>query len=232
MVLFQSDWSRLVLIFVVGLFLCGIFLFISIKLLTRNRNRLTLTLSAFYLFSAAGFLINAIYSVLRINPIVYVLLFITYFLVVFSQIFLVSFLLNLVNVYVNWKKQIAIILSFGILLFLVLSIPGGMTINEETNWRPIYSWPLTFGIIILVSTCIVIPTIILSIKMYKIFEDKNLKRKLQYFLVGIFGIFVISYGAFLNFALKDPEFNAIWTYIALLVIPFGIMIYYGIGHSI
>ena len=232
MVLFQNDWSRLVQIFIIGLFLCGIFLFISIKILTRNRNRLTLTLSGFYLSSAAGFLINAIYSVLRINPIVYILLFITYFLVIFSLIFLVSFLLNLVYVYVNWKKQIIIILSFGILLFLVLSIPGGITINEETNWSPIYSWPLTFGVIILVSICIVIPTIILSIKMYKIFEDKNLKKKLQYFLVGIFGIIVLAYGVFLNFALNDPEFNIIWSYIGLLVIPFAFMIYYGIGHSI
>ncbi len=232
MVFFQADWSRLVLIFVVGLFLTIMFLFISYKILTRHRDRLTLTLSSFYIAEALGFLTNVIYSFLMVNPIVTILLFITYYLVVFGFIFIVIFLLNLVKMYIKIKIQLIIICTYAVSVFLVLSIPGGMTINENTNWRPIYSWTLVFGVSILISSFILIPTIILSIKTYKIFEDENLRRKLKYFLIGIFGMIIISYGALINMALNDPGFSLLWSFISLLVVPSGIMIYYGIGHSI
>ena len=232
MVPLETDLPRLVLIFVVGLFLTIMFLFISYKILTRHRDRLTLTLSAFYITEALGFLTNVIYILLRINPLVFILLFITYFLVVFGFIFIVIFLLNLVKMYIKLRIQLIIIFTYALSIFSVLSIPGGITINENTNWTPIYSWTLVLGVSILISSFISIPTIILSIKVYKIFEDENLRRKLKYFLIGIFGMIIISYGALFNMALNDPNFSLLWSIISLLVVPSGIMIYYGIGHSI
>ena len=232
MIFAEIDWSRLIIILVAQLFLSAIYLVISSRILIRKTNRLTLCLSGFYTTNAIGFLINAVYLSLNVNPIVYVLVFITAFMVLFGYIFIVIFMLNLIKLNIKLKPQLIIILSYAFSLFLALLIPGGITVNESTEWRPIYSWPLLTFVIILFTCFIFIPTVIFSKKTYKTFEDPNLKRKLRYFFIGIFLMLIISFGGLINLTWNNPTFRNLLSFIALLAIPAGFLIYYGIGSKL
>jgi hypothetical protein len=69
--------------------------------------------------------------------------------------------------------------------------------------------------------------------MYKLFEDKGLKKKLRYFSLGIFGTFISLYGLILYNTWDDPLYKLIWGVISLFLVPIsGFLIYYGIGHNL
>ena len=234
MIFQETEWTRFFLIVIIQSFICVLFLSLAHKILRRNQNRLTLILSGFYISEALGLIMNIIYYPLKINPLVYILHFITCFFIGFGQIFLVIFLLNLFKLDkdFNMKKHVIIISSYAISIFLLLIFPGGITINENTNWRPVFSWTFLVSLYIFFTCFIIIPTIILSIEIYKKFENKNLKRKLKLFFLGINGTFFAYYGSLLYNTWDDPLFRAIWSVLSLIIIPSGLLIYYGIGKDL
>ncbi|MCK4686876.1 MAG: hypothetical protein KAT66_02005, partial [Candidatus Lokiarchaeota archaeon] len=61
MLLQGNDFARILTIYLTQLIFSGIFLIIAYKILKRNRNRLTLTLSGFYFSLSIGFILNAVY---------------------------------------------------------------------------------------------------------------------------------------------------------------------------
>ncbi|MFX0176924.1 MAG: hypothetical protein ACFE85_11910 [Candidatus Hodarchaeota archaeon] len=223
-------------------FLSLLLYYLAFKVIKRNRNRITLALGAFYFFPATGFLLNLIFLPFSSSLGGYILYFSAAFLILFGFIFLILFIINLLNMkmYYSIKKQLIIVIIYGLADLILLLWPGGITINEQTNWTPSFS--IQFFIISYLFFTLVIsfPSILLSIKLYHTFTDKRLKKKFGLFLIGIIGMFSAFYGLILynTSELTDAviileNFKSIWTVLVFcIVIPSGLLIYYGIGQNL
>ena len=226
----MQEFNRYLLIYIVALAISLIFFIIAFILLKRKRNQLTIILSCFYIIEATGFIINAIYPPLRINPLVYILYFIALFLILFGQIFLILFnllLLKRENIKISNNKITIIILFYAFIIFSILYFPNGFIINEQTNWRPIWSWSFLIIIYVFMTGVILLPFTFLFYKLYKRFEDKDLKKRLKLFFIGFLGMAIGLYGAFLYNTWDNYFFRTIWTIIvSFLAIGSGVLIYH------
>lgn len=238
MLLQSPELSRLLIVFITGLILASIFLYIAVKLLKRNRMRSIITLSMFYTFSTAGLIFNAIFVLIATlmpenESLLISLYFLSFYPILFSPIFIITFintLLKLDDVF-TLKKQILIIMIYGLITFLVFFTPDGIKFTEE--WRPIFSWTLFAVILIVFTAFTVIPTLIYSRRLLKTFKDKILKKKLLTFIIGVIGVLTSVYGATLYITWQDPLFRSIWSVATVIIlIPSALFIYYGIGREL
>ncbi|TFF90021.1 MAG: hypothetical protein EU548_05160, partial [Promethearchaeota archaeon] len=163
------DLTMILQIFVVlpitGLF----FLYLIIKILRKNHSRLNISLSLLYILTGLGILLNLIYSLIRNDIIVVVLNFITNFSTCFGLIFLFSTnqIMLKSEIIFTKTKQALIVTFYGILLFLMIifyPFGGGVTINESTDWKPVWNFPIFIYLTLVITICAVIPIIITSIR--------------------------------------------------------------------
>ncbi len=238
MLLQSIDQSRILIIFTGQLILASIFLFIAIKLLIRTRPRPIITLSILYILSPAGFIFNVLHVLIAaIQPENVVLLRVIYFFsfypLLFSPIFLLTFIISILKLgdVFTIKKQLIITLIYGFVTLLIFFIPEGITFTEQ--WRPIYSWGFFTAIYISFTIFVTIPTIWYSRRLIKTFQDRILKKKLTTFLIGVFGMYFVVYGATLYLTWQNPLFTTIWSVVTFfLMIPSAILIYLGIGREL
>lgn len=231
-----TEFSRLFIIFVPQIFMVVLFSFLIFKILKRNTNRNSLTLSVFYFTVGLSLALNGFTVLIAFFlPGEYIgsLYFFLTFLVIFSFVFVMVFILGLLKLkYVfTVKKALAIILAYGIVWLLLLLYPGGISYSE--NWVPIYSLPLYISANILFTISFTIPVIYFSIRLRRLFIDSNLKKKLSMFLVGIMLAIIIIYGALLYNTWQNPTFKTVWSLVTMvLLISSGLLIYYGIGRDL
>ena len=234
--LLQID-NRIFGIFIIQPIAVLFFIYIAIRILKRNKNLLTLTLSAFYILSAAGLIVNIFFLMGTLIPvdlssILSILYFISSFLVIFAPMFLVIFLFLIKQQDFSSKSYILLTSFYGLGCLLLIVIPGGIKIGIHTNWIPIYHWMFSVIFYIFFSLIIVIPTIYLLMKLLISFQDRNLRKKFFIFMIGIFSMLISVYGIVLYNTWHDPTFRAIWSIISLIVIPAGFLIYNGIGQNL
>ena len=237
MLLQSIDLPDLVIIFISQLILASIFLFIAIKLLRRTRPRPIITLSILYFLLIAGFIFNIIHVIIRtINPenvlLLKVIYFLTFYPLLFAPIFLLTFIMSILKLgdVFTLKKQLIITLIYGSVTFLIFFIPKGITFKES---RPEYSWAFFAAIYTSFTIFITIPTIWYSRRLVGTFQDKILKKKLITFLIGVFAMYSVIYGAVLYLTWQNPLFRTIWSVVTfILMIPSGILIYLGIGREL
>jgi len=79
---------------------------------------------------------------------------------------------------------------------------------------------------------IIISSTIFFKKLYNKFEKNELKKKFKYFTGGTYGMFLSSYGAVLYNTWQNPIFKLVWTFLSLIIIPSGILIYCGIARNL
>lgn len=238
--IFQSDY-RFIPIFTSQLFIIVIFLILALKILKRNVNRANVTLSLYYFFTSSGLIFNILFFILPlIDPwnifLATIFYDFTYYLLFLSLIFLLAFTLNLLMLESEFTKikYLVLVFTHAIITFMFLFFPEGITIIKVNNeWRPLYSWLFLITMYIYFSGVIVIPTIIYSLRLYKRFEAKNLKKRLRYFILGVIGSFIVLYGVGLYNTWHDPIFRLVWGILNILIlIPSGLLIYYGIGQNL
>ncbi len=227
------DIARFIQIFMVQ-GLAGLFyLFIAYKILKREKKGLNLILSSFYICVALAVIINVVYAFIFVEEVVYILHVTTYYLLCFPLIFLLVFVLILLKseeVFTP-KLQLILIVVFGILLVGLWLIPNGVTINESTNWKP--DWSLTYLLYsLIVCSLSIFPTIFLSLKLYRKFEYKGLKKKLKYFLIGISGYFFLYFGTSISNTLNDPTFRIIWSLLSLPMLVSLYFVYFGVAKNL
>ena len=87
----QMDAARIIQVYVFQLGMGIFFLLIALLILKRDRKRLNVIFSAFFLCIFLGTLVNVIYAPLNVNPAVLFLHLITDFLLFLSVIFLLIF---------------------------------------------------------------------------------------------------------------------------------------------
>jgi hypothetical protein len=191
-----------------------------------------------YFFTAFGLIFNAIFIVTAAfipdNVLLLQILYIfTFYPMLFSPIFILTFIVSILKLEFVFtiKKQLIITIIYGFVNGLFFFIPNGITFTEQ--WRPIYSWTFFMCIYIIFTGCIVIPTVIYSRRLIKTFQDKILKKKLITFIIGVFGMYLILYGAVLYITWQDPLFRSVWVVVTFfLMISSAIFIYYGIGREL
>ena len=238
MLLQSTDLSRILIIFIGQLILASIFLYIGIKLLRRTRPRPIITLSFLYILTTIGFIFNILHVLIAaIQPenvlLLKVIYFFSFYPLLFSAIFILTFIISILKLgdVFTVKKQLIITLIYGFVTFLIFFIPEGITFTEQS--RPIYSWSFFTAIYTSFTIFITIPTIWYSRLLIRTFQDRILKRKLTTFLIGVFGMYLVVYGATLYLTWQNPLFTTIWSVVTfLLMIPSAILIYYGIGREL
>jgi len=237
MVLFQLTAMRFLTIYIAQGFIFVFFLFLAIKILKRDRKRLNVIFSGFYISPVIGFLVNFIYGPMTDVNLVLLLNFVTNFGIYYSAIFLVVFDLILLKSekVITTTKQILILLGYGIAMFCMiffLFIPGaGVTLNA--TWSPVWAFPFFIYVVLVVSIGAVIPFLYLSFQIHKKFEDDLLKKKWKYFIYGFCCLIVFMYGIFISNTLNDATFRIILGLIGLvLAIAGGYLMYTGVGRQL
>jgi len=231
-----NEYLRVFIIFVPQIFMAGLFSYLIFKMLRRNTNRNSLTLSGFYFIVSLGLVMNGIAALMAFftpGEYIGILYFIVTYFTMFSFVFVIVFILGLLKLkYVfTLKKAFAIILAYGIAWLVLHLFPGGVTYSE--NWVPVYSLPYYIAANILFTISFTIPVIYYSIRLRKLFKDSNLKKKLSLFLVGIVMLIVIISGALLYNTWQDSTFKTLWSIsVIFLLISSGLLIYYGMGRDL
>ena len=132
---------------------------------------------------------------------------------------------------IDTKRQLTIIIGYGLILSGMILIPEGVTINASTGWRPVYSVLFYIYIMIVVSISI-IPGVYYSLQIYKQFQDEKLKKKWGYFIIGITGLYILMYGTVTSNTLNVQVFRTIWAFISLFLLITVFLIYHGVGKQI
>lgn len=236
MTLYQMPPTRIITIYVAQGFMCLFFLFLAFKILKRDRKRLNVIFSGFYISPAIGFIINFIYAPLTDVSVVLMLNFLTNFFIFNSSIFIVVFNLILLKSEkaITTRKQLIILIVYSIAMFSMIGflfIPGfGVTFNE--NWSPIWSFPF-FIYLLVIETIGTISGLYLSFQIYKKFEDEILKKKWKFFIFGLSFIYIFMYGIFISNTLNIDIFRTIIGVVGLILALVGAyLMYYGVGRQI
>ncbi|MFX1338761.1 MAG: hypothetical protein ACFFDK_09140 [Promethearchaeota archaeon] len=228
------DVARFIQIYIVQGLIGLFYLYMSYVILRRDKKNLHLALCGFYVCVGLGVIINIIYASFFDEALVYLLHFLTYFLLCFCQVFLLIFVLILTkskNI-INLKVQLVLIITFGILLCGLWFIPNGITINETTNWKPVWSREFLIYSYAVCTLFTFGPLIYYSTKIYLKLESLYLKRKWLFFIIGLLSYYFLYYGTSLSNSLNDSGFRLIWSIISLFVIPSTYLIYYGVGREL
>ena len=236
MVVYQMDLARIIQVYVVQVIIAAFFIFLAYKILKRGKKRLNVTFSCLYIFVALGLIVNCIYAPMTDESVVLILNFVTNVFVVFGIIFLTIF--NLILLYsekvITKKKEIIIISIHGALLLLsIVFLPsGGITINESTNWKPVFNLPFFIYLMVIITVMGVIPALFTSYKVYLEFDDNQLKKKWLFFVIGLIGLYIYTYAAFTANFLNIPTFRLILSIFGLTVVLWLYLLYYGVGRQL
>ncbi|MBA7476785.1 hypothetical protein ES707_12180 [subsurface metagenome] len=228
--------TRFITIYVAQGFMCLFFLFLAFKILKRDRKRLNVIFSGFYISPVIGFIINFIYAPLTDVSVVLMLNFLTNFFIFYSSIFIVVFNLILLKSekVITTRKQLTILIVYGIAMFSMIGFlffPGfGVTFNE--NWSPIWSFPF-FLYVVVIETIGLFPALYLSFQIYKKFEDEVIKKKWKFFIFGLCSILIFLYGIFISNTLNIDIFRTLIGVVGLILALLGAyLMYYGVGRQI
>jgi len=241
MVLFQEPLDnpmRVLTIYVAQGLACVFLIFIAYKIIKRDRKRLNLIFSGTYISAAIGLIINMIYAPIADEDIVLILNYLTNFGIFYSPIFLVVFDLILLKSekVITTLKQFAILIGYGIvmfcMIFFVITEDWGVSINEDTEWSPVWELPF-FLYLVIVESIAVGPLLYLSFQIYQKFEDDQLKKKWRFFIFGFCAFIIFMYAIFLSNFLDVSDIRALMGGIGLiLAIAGGYLMYNGVGRQL
>jgi len=240
--LLQFDLSRIFLVLVINLLIGIVFLIFAIKILHFKRGRLNLTFSGFYLSTAIGLMINAAYAfineAIKNTGVAQLLNYFANFFAFYGVIFMLAtnFILLKSEAVYSIKSELKLILGYALVLglmgiFYLVGNNFGVKIDSSTLWRPVWSLPFFLYVAIVVTVFAVIPVIITSIKIARKMKEKKIKRRWLNLMIGLFGLFIYLYGAFLNNYLNNSAVRTIFSLYAITVILWVWLIYRGMKRE-
>lgn len=239
MIVNELSFARMIPVFITQPIAAIIFFLLAIRLILRKRDRITIHLFLQFLFYFLVCILNLVFVLLilfNITTSLYSLYFIMIYMTIFSQNFILLFVLNLLNlkIHKNLKLQVLIILVYGILILsIMLLIPNAISLDKNQNYRPIYSWWFLISAYILHFFLITLPVIINFYRIYSTLTISKLKKKFKKIIIGTLGILFIYYGFILFNTWQNQLFRTIWSIsILIIVIPSAMLLYQGIGQKL
>ena len=196
--------TRFITIYIVQGIVFVFFIFLAYQILKRDTKRLNLIFAGFYLTIAAGLVVNFIYGPITDLNTVYLLNFITNFLLFYASIFLMIFNLILLKSekVITAGKQYLILLVYGVMLALMILFPtnnsdiGIMIATPQAS--PWWSIPFFLYVVAVMTVICVIPNLVLSFQILKKFEDEQLKKKWKRYIIGMIFLYIFTYGIMIS----------------------------------
>lgn len=233
MPLFQVDISRILFVYVVGVVIIFVSTVLIYKTLKKGRNKPNLLICGFFICFVISISLNAIYAPIFLTDIREVLYRVNIFFLFFGLSFALLFTLYLYKENEIKNKYLLITsVLYGTLLIILLYHPDNITINVSTNWNPIWKLSIMISIILISLVYCFIPTITLSIIIYRRFQIKILKQKFKYFIIGITGAYMTLFGAILTYSTNNPTIILIFSFTSLVNIVWTLFIYYGMTSNL
>ncbi len=214
------------------------FIFLIYKILKRDTKRLNVIFTGFYLGNVIGFFVNFIYAPMTDADLVLIMHGITTFFAFYSPIFILVFELMLLKPekVINTKKQLAILGAYAIVLsfmWIFLFTEGWGVEIGPPNWTPHWMFPFFLFFVSIVTICVVVPSFYISYKIFKKFEDVQLKRKWKSFIIGLGAFYICGYSVFISNFLDEPIFRAVIGITDLILIISGAyLMYIGVGRQL
>ena len=234
--LIDLDLNRIIQLFFLHGALIALFLYLSFKILQRNIKRINLLFSLFYLTNCLAVILNMVYALLFVNPLVLILAYSTVYLVCYAPVFILLIMIELSHSNPDFKSSKLVLIALiytlslsSIYFFLPL---GGITINYSTNWYPIWSSNFLIFVLFFLSFGILAPTFYLAFKVYAKFKDETLRKRWIYFLVSFAGFMFYVYANFIsNYVLGDIAY-ILMTIAFIILVPSILITYYSIGKRL
>ena len=234
----QMSITRFITVYIAQGLMCFYFVFLAYKILKRDRKRLNLIFTGFYISNVISLFINFIYAPITDENIVLIMHSITTFFAFYSPIFILVFELMVLKPekLINPKKQRVILIGYGVVLSLMtiflLVEDWGVKIGPP-NWTPHWMLPFFIYLVTIVSICVVGPSFFISYQIYKKFDDDQLRRKWKYFIFGLGAFYACAYGIFVSNVLNIPIFRTVIGIIDLILIISGAyLMYIGVGRQL
>ncbi|MFX1390343.1 MAG: hypothetical protein ACFE9Z_09795 [Promethearchaeota archaeon] len=235
---FQLNITRFLTVYIAQGIMCVYFAYLAFKILRRDSKRLNLIFSGFYICNVASLVINFIYAPITDQNIVLIMHIITTFFAFFSPIFILIFelMLQKPEKTINTKKQMMILIIYGsILLGMILFLfieDWGINIGPP-DWTPQWMLPFFIYLVAIVSILVVIPSFLLAYQIYRKFDDIYLKKKWEYFIIGLAAFYACAYGIFISNLLNIPLFRTIIGIVDIILIISGsYLMYIGVGRQL
>jgi hypothetical protein len=174
-----------------------------------------------------------IYAALTNSTLILVLNYITNFFTCFGAIFVlvVNMILLKTPTKLSLKKQngyiilYALLVLIGMIPFYLLGEGWGVWIDE---YKPRFSPIFLFYILAIQAGFVVAPIISTSLKIYKSFETKELKRKWRIYFLATIGAFSIPYSIWISNYVFRPDFRLFVGVYDISILLWGYLMYYGL----
>lgn len=213
-----------------------LFIIVAALVLRRSLKQLNQIFSLFFISIAISSIINAIYASLRAPSLVLVLHLLTYYLFSFAMCFL--FLFNLILLKsvkkIDRKIQLLFIAVWGLILLGIfpLGILDGVKIDETTGWKPMWEFSFFLYGFTVCFLYMIIPTLYWSIKIYKQFQDKEMKKRWRIFISGICFYYIVWGGNSIVNVLSIDFVRSFWSIILFFSFFTLYIIYYGVAKQL
>jgi hypothetical protein len=165
--------------------------------------------------------------------------FITNYCAIFGSVFLIIFELILLKSekVITQNKQVMITIIYGIIefgmFFLLFNPEWGVVMNAGTDWKPVWMLPTYLYVMVFLTFCALIPLLYLAFKISKQFEDAQLKKKWNFFIIGVIFLVSFMYLIFTSNFINNSSFRTSMGAIGLIINLFGgVLVYYGVGRQI
>ncbi len=203
---------------------------ISIRRREGEKTRQRVFLSKFFILSAIGLYANLIYA--PFGSIVIQTLGNKFVVLanIMAIVNLAFFTISINKAEVEFSAKKSRIWEVGLLLLVAITyfLPGVFTMEFIEAYSPI--WGIAMGIYFLVfsQTFFIICTVV-GVKTLIKFESKEVKKRLQYLLIGV----LFLEGVVISTLLRNIEIRDLWTLVlSFSIAPSALFLYFGVGKKL
>lgn len=190
--------ERVLIVFTLQFWPIIYFSIFVIILSKREKTKLTQLLIWFFILNIIVFSLLILSLLILINPLGYLIYISAFYIFIFSQSLLIVFSMDALKLYdkLPFKKRTTWIIIYGIIstyVFIFGILFNGINYDFSTNWRPIFSTNFLIVNMIFVTTFLVMPEVIFSLKLRKYIGDKIVRKKMWQFIFSFFLEFLMIY---------------------------------------
>jgi hypothetical protein len=130
------------------------------------------------------------------------------------------------------RLEIIIVVIYSSTLFITMFISGflfqGITIDQSTAWRPVWTMNFVIPMYILITIICLIPSLMRSMQILRLIKNEELRKRWKILSLGFFMLIGIGYGVFIYNSWNNTTFKIIWLLFSLIISPTAaLLIHYG-----